>query len=273
MRSLPVCLPSPSRKQAISEPEPAGEPAPTEPALSARPYEALGSGRWTATNALAAATFARSEPDQPVSELEPAEESAPAEQSWSAPADEARSLQPPASRGLPAADAAPEAAAAKQPAQVGQPRRPRSRHPRSSPGWPPPREAPGARARVMGDRCGGRPSRARGRSTRARAEPAPAAESTPAAAPPWYDPGDEALEAARSAATPAFTQPEEPEPATAPEPTHEGSASAPPGKIVVSGHPPSETPEPPPSQMARRTTQAVLTGVWKRLQKPPEPPR
>ena len=102
-------------------------------------------------------------------------------------------------------------------------------------------------------------------------EPAPAEQSWPApASPPWYDPGDEALEAARSAATPVFTQPEEPEPATAPEPT---AASAPPGNVVVSGQAPPRTPEPPPSQMARRTTQAVLSGVWKRLQKPPEPPR
>ncbi len=76
---------------------------------------------------------------------------------------------------------------------------------------------------------------------------APWAAPGRAAEPPWYDPGDGDLEAARSAATPAFTQP-------------------------VSGQAPARTPELPPSQMARRTTQAVLTGVWKRLQKPPEPP-
>ena len=34
--------------QAVSELEPAEEPAPSEPALSAQPYEALGSGRWSA---------------------------------------------------------------------------------------------------------------------------------------------------------------------------------------------------------------------------------
>ena len=85
-------------------------------------------------------------------------------------------------------------------------------------------------------------------------EPAPVAEPARPAEPPWYDPGDEALEAARSAATPAFTAPEQPDP-------------------VSVGQATSRAPEPPPSQLARRTTQAVLTGVWKRLQKPPEPPR
>ena len=97
----------------------------------------------------------------------------------------------------------------------------------------------------------------------------PSAEE-PAAEPPWYDPGDEALEAARSAATPAFTAPGEPEPASASESPQGASVSAPPGKVVVSGQAGSRVPEPPPSQMARRTTQAVITGVWKRMQKPPQ---
>ena len=75
--------------ETVSELEPAEEPAPTEPALTARPYEALGSERWAAATVLAATTFAQSEPAETVSEPEPAEEAAPAEQSWSAPADEA----------------------------------------------------------------------------------------------------------------------------------------------------------------------------------------
>ena len=104
-------------------------------------------------------------------------------------------------------------------------------------------------------------------------EPAPVAELAPAepmrpAEPPWYDPGDEALEAARSAAAPAFVAPDEPAPETAPSPPP--GYPAPPGKVVVSEKARPGAPEPPPSQLARRTTQAVLTGVWKRLQKPPE---
>ena len=84
----------PEPDQTVSEAEPAEEETPAEPALPARPYEALDSRRWAATSALAATTFAQSEPDQPVSELEPAEVSAPAEQSWSAPAIEAAEPEP-----------------------------------------------------------------------------------------------------------------------------------------------------------------------------------
>ena len=99
----------------------------------------------------------------------------------------------------------------------------------------------------------------------------PVAESAQPAEPPWYDPGDEALEAARSAAAPAIAPSDEP--ASEAEPSPPPGYPAPPGKVVVSGRAAPRAPEPPPSQLARRTTQAVLTGVWKRLQKPPEPPR
>ena len=107
----------------------------------------------------------------------------------------------------------------------------------------------------------------------AAAQPALAVEPPLQAEPPWYDPGDEGLEAARSAAAPAFTAPEGSEP-TAPESApHTASAPAPPSKVAVSGKAAPRAPEPPPSQLARRTTQAVLTGVWKRLQKPQDPRR
>ena len=105
------------------------------------------------------------------------------------------------------------------------------------------------------------------------AQPALGVEPPLQAEPPWYDPGDEALDAARAAATPAFTAPEELEPAAPESLPHAASAPAPPNKVAVSGKAASRPPEPPPSQLALRTTQAVLSGVWKRLQKPPDPPR
>jgi len=106
-------------------------------------------------------------------------------------------------------------------------------------------------------------------------EPAPASETVPLAEPvqpaqpPWYTPGDESLEAARSAAAPAITPPDTPVPASPPESPKEAPASHPPGRVIVSRQAAPRAQQPPPSQLARRTTQAVLLGVWKRLQKPP----
>ena len=104
--------------------EPADEHAPTEPVLTARPYEALGSERWAAATVLAAETFAPSEPAETVSEPEAAEEAAPAEEPWSASADEAIAPEPePASAERPWSASADETGVAEpepEPALTGQ---------------------------------------------------------------------------------------------------------------------------------------------------------
>jgi hypothetical protein len=260
--------------QTVSEIEPIEEPPPSQPALSAQPYEALDSGRWSAAAALAATTFAQSEPDQPdqsvsesepdqiVSELEPLAEPAPAEHSWFAPADEAREPAPAGQAWFDPADEAPEPAVA-EPVALLEPEAVES--------------VPEPEPQVASDEAPPSEPLADENEVESSAmviagEPTPAAEPLRTAEPPWYDPGDEDLEAARSAAAPAFTPPDEPEAASALEPPQGVSAAAPPSKVAVSGKAASR-PEPPPSQMALRTTQAVLTGVWKRLQKPPDPPR
>ena len=175
---------------------------------------------------------ARTEPDQLVSELEPAEQPEPAAagQAWFDPAD--KSPEPAAAGqawfddGGHAAES-PEAASSVEPEEApdartlgrrsARPGRARGRCARAQVAAPEPEAvetAPepepqatsdeGTPSEPFADEAELEPSATAPAGVLASAEPSRSAE------PPWYDPGDEDLEAARSAAAPAFTPPEEP---------------------------------------------------------------